>query len=189
MIRSIKVGRATLVVSFTDDYDDSEEVGFGGYFEVNRKRYAELHGEYGFEQYMNEEIPEWDEEEHDTDEDITVSTGDDFIVFANSIGIEGGTWHIEYGGAPYWLFHDLDHAEYDCQGGRVVGIDMEGRAEGRALLGGAKSAYKHAVPLGEIFRELAKSAPAFPERFGGAESTAIDDFADFLKTELTNSGN
>lgn len=174
---------ATFVVSFTDNYDDEDAgVGFGGSFEVNRKAYAELYEACPFEQY-SAEVPEWDEDEHDEDEELYVSATDDFIVFANAAGIEGGTWEITYNGAAYWFFHDLSHAEFDVSGGAVT-IDPYGNDENRALADGAQRAFEHGVSLADIFREMALAETAFGARFEGHEAEGIQRFAAYLDSRL-----
>lgn len=179
----VKFGRATFEVSFGNDYDDDPmgdgTPGFGGTFEVNRKQYAELAEACPFDRYsIDESEPFFDPEEHDENEDIAVPNGDDFIVFMASAAIEGGEWRLHYNGAPYWFFHDLSHAEYDCSGGQV-NIDSEGRDEDRALFDGAMRARAHGVKLGAIFSELAKALTPFRERFK-RDTDALDRFAETL---------
>ena len=180
----ITYGDATLVVTFSDSYDDSESTG-SGWFTINLKQYADLYAECTFEQY-GAEVPEWDEEENEEDEEVTVPNADDFIVFAHTAGVVGGRFEIEYGGAPYWLFHDLSHAEHDAPGG-AVDLDNSGHAEDRALYDGAVMAHEHGVSLSEIFRELAKSQTSgwtFEERFGW-QTDVIERFAEYLENKLT----
>ncbi len=184
----IKIGEATLVVNFTDNYDDDPfgdgTPGFGGYTEVNRMRYSELYDAYQFTLYsVDEDTVRFDADEHDEDEDISISNGDDFIVFANSVSIEGGEWEITYNGNPYWFFHDLCHAQNDCSGGRID-IDSEGYSEERALIEGAMKAHEHGIGLGVIFGELALVVKPFEERFKRS-TDAIERFAEYLENVLT----
>ena len=169
---------ADFVVHFGSDYDEDPygdgTPGFGGTFEVDRKAYAKLYAEHEFALYSFDGLDEDDEDE----EILEIPIGDDFIVWANAASIEGGKWEVTYNGNPYWFFHDLIHAQYDCSGGNVE-IDRYGDAENRALFMGAEMAYDHDVRLNVILKELARTLKPFEERFGH-ETTALDRFADFL---------
>ncbi len=184
----IKIGEATLVVDFTDNYDSDAfgdgTPGFGGYTEVNRLRYSELYDAYQFQLYsIDEDTVIFNADEHDEDEDVEFSNGDDFIVFANAVSVEGGEWKITYNGNPYWLFHDLCHARHDISGGSIH-IDPHGDSEDRALVEGAKDAYEHGIGLGVIFGELALVVKPFEERFSRG-TDAIERFAEYLENVLT----
>lgn len=174
---------ATLDISFGNTYDEDPHgdgtPGFGGHFEVNRKRYAALYEEYQFQRYsIDEDSTSYDEEEHDEDDTVCIPLGDDFIVFASSVGIDGGKWDIYIDGNPYWIFHDLDHASYDCSGGSVD-IDQQGYAEDRALVNGATAARENGISLAVIFKELAQVLKPFEERFSRS-TDAIERFAESL---------
>jgi len=184
----IKIGDATLVVNFTDNYDsdpfDDGTPGFGGFTEINHLQYSELYDAYQFTLYsLDEDTVTFDAEDHDEDEEISISNGDDFIIFANSASIEGGEWKITYNGNPYWFFHDLCHARYDCSGGAIQ-IDPHGNSEDRALIEGAKDAHEHGIGLSVSFRELSQVLKPFEERFSRS-TDVIEQFAEFLENVLT----
>lgn len=189
MMHRVKIGDATLDVDLRDDNYDEDPFGdgtpgFGGHFEVNRKQYAELHEACPFEHYsIDEDSTTFDPEEDDEDETVNVPVGDDFIVFANAISIEGGDWRIDFHGNPYWFFHDLCHARYDCSGGRVE-IDPHGDSENRALIEGAKEAHEQGIGLSLIFGQLAQVLKPFEERFSRS-TDAIESFAEYLEEVLT----
>ena len=178
------IGSATFNVSFGDNYDDDPHgdgtPGFGGQFEVNRKRFVDLWTEWQWTFYsIDEDTGKFDEDEEiDEDETLSVPNGDDFIAFFNAAMLDGGTWDIEYDGNPYWFFHDVAHAQNDVQGGQVY-IDAEGYAEDKALFEGAKLAHENGIGLGVIFKELAQVLKPFEERFSRS-TDAIERFAESL---------
>jgi len=183
---NVSFQNATFVVSFSDDYDDDEMIGTGGWVDINRKQLAELYADYQWNIYnADPESLEWDVEEHDETETTTIPDSDDFIVFANAAGIEGGTYEITFAGNPYWFFHDLSHAEHDAGGGNV-NIDSDGWAERRALYDGAVSALEHGVKPSDIIRQLVKVEPEYEERFGQT-TDILDRFLWQLDGKLSHS--
>ena len=181
----LTLGEATFNVSFGDDYDEDPygdgTPGFGGTFDVNLKQYADLWTEWQWQFYsIDEDTAKWDAEEHDEDEQISIPNGDDFIAFFNAAMLDGGEWDICFNGSPYWFFHDVNHAQKDCQGGSVQ-IDADGYAEDRALFEGAKLAHENGIGLGVIFKQLAAVLGPFEQRFK-RPTDALDRFAESLDT-------
>tara|TARA_R110000822_G_scaffold170624_5_gene310482 strand:+ start:825 stop:1400 length:576 start_codon:yes stop_codon:yes gene_type:complete len=184
----VTIGSATFNVSFGDDYDEDPygdgTPGFDGRFEVNRQKFAKLYDGWEWklyelqDEYGGDDALMFDPEEHDEDDTISVSNGDDFITFFNAAMLDGGTWDIKYDGNPYWFFHDVTHAQNDTHGGEVY-VDPEGYAEDKALFEGATLAHENGIGLGVIFKQLAQVLKPFEERFG-RPTDAIERFADSL---------
>lgn len=184
----VQLGNALFVVEFSNDYEDDPchygTPGSSEYAIVNRKQLAELFAACPFELYgLDADDLTFNPEKNDASDEIQVPSGDDFIVFVNAASIEGGTWTITYYGSPYWFFHDLSHAQYDCRGGTVY-IDSEGLSENRALYDSAVSAFEHGVGLSVILKELGQALKPYENRFH-RDTDVIERFAEYLKNHLT----
>lgn len=118
-------------------------------------------------------------------DEIQVSDPDTAIRLLAIMRTKPGTFHVDYSadGSEYWAWHDIGHAEHDCEigsvwrkgqtgtdgkqsdGRRGVQIYVDGEAESRALVRGARESVRRGVPFAEIVRELATVAKDFAERF------------------------
>lgn len=118
-------------------------------------------------------------------DEIQVSDADMAIRLLSIMRTKSGTFHVRHvsDGSEYWAWHDIGHAEHDCEigsvwrkgqtgtdgkasdGRRAVQIHVDGDAEDRALVRGARESVRRGVPIAEIVRELAQAEGAFRERF------------------------
>lgn len=122
----------------------------------------------------------YDDPEHYPDE-IAVYDADTAIRLLAIMRTKSGTFEVSHDseGSEYWAWHDIGHAEHDCEigsrwtraksdkadGRRGVQIYVDGEAESRALVRGARASVRRGVPAAEIVRELASADVAFRERF------------------------
>jgi hypothetical protein len=140
----------------------------------------------------------YDDPEHYPDE-IPVSDADTAIRLLAIMRTKSGEFQVTYDseGSEYWAWHDIGHAEHDCDigerwtraksdkadGRRGVMIYVDGEREERALVRGARESVRRGVPIAEIVRELASVAAAYSERFE-YESSALETFLRGCKVEL-----
>jgi hypothetical protein len=93
------------------------------------------------------------------------------------------------GSVDFWAFHDIGHAADDFVADWADGLaesplEIGAWAEDRANAEGARRAHGAGVPLDDILAALFVLREPFAERFGGEQSTALDDFLETLPDGL-----
>lgn len=174
-----KIGNATLNVTF---HDHDPEFAGECLVELNKKMLFLLYKCKGFNSdYMDDEQLEYagDDDESST---VTISSADQLIfILAAARDSAPMTWEIDYYGAPYWFFHDLDHAENDCDDGMEIFVDDS--AEMRALVDGAKNAVTAGCSASGVITELANIRKDFSERFG-FDFDPVEEFLDCCELKV-----
>jgi hypothetical protein len=176
----MKIGNATLVISWnTYDTGDDDMVG-GGTITVRARDWVRVFGRNGFSEYgiSQREVLDLFKDNKDAKVELT---NDDWIVFLNAASTDPRyKYEVDFSGLPYWFWHDVIHAQNDVQGGSIA---VDDQSENRALYEGAVLALAKGVPLADIVRELVKAEVEYERRFS-CPTKALDRFLRELKVSV-----